>query len=206
MKKENTFFKKLVAVVGKKATKVLGIVVAILLVLLAVRIFLYNDTPTVDVNTMYTTLTKASELTTAKLNFEGFCTYEDTGVPILNRSDFFMTFSATARVGIDLNGVKIEPNHEQKVILLRVPSATVQGVTVDKESIKLFNEKFALFNTNEKEDMIEAEKQAEKKAEEQVATFGVLEYADQQAESLLTGLLGTALPDGYEFRVERIDV
>ena len=201
MKKENTFFKKLVAVLEKKATKFLMIAVAVVLALVVVRLFLYNDTPQVDVDAMYTTLTQASELTTAKLNFEGFCTYEDTGVPILNRSDFFMTFSATARVGIDLSKVSVEPDHVRKVIVLTVPPAEVQGVVVDKESIELFNEKFALFNTNEKEDMLEAEKQAEKKAEEQVATFGVLEYADQQAESLLSGLLGSLLPKGYQFEV-----
>lgn len=74
---------------------------------------------------------------------------------------------------------------------------------VDASSIKYFNEEFALFNVNEKEDSNKAIAKAEKAAEKEIKNVGVLEMADAQAETLIKGLLKEAVPADYKWEIKR---
>ena len=85
-----------------------------------------------------------------------------------------------------------------------MPKASVQDVNVDTESIKYYNTKFALFNTNQKEDSNKAIALAKKEAEKEVLKLGVLEMANSQAKDLIKGIISDSVPDDYkiEFKVK----
>ena len=200
LKKVLSALSKIPAAIGKKATLVISGILVLSLFLLCVRVFWYKPTPTVDVDLLYTTLTGSSELTTAKLHLNGFAEYEDDGLPIISKASFLMTFSATADIGIKMEDVVIEADDINKIIWLTIPKAAVQDVDVERESIKFYSEKLALFNVNEKEDMLAAEQAAEQKAREQAETMGVIEFADQQAAAIIEGLLSQAIPSDYTFQ------
>lgn len=161
-----------------------------------------NNQPKADISMLTAELSKSSELTSAKLKYTGMVKYEDTGVKFINKSNFTMIYEATVRAGINVDEVKITADDESKIIYLTIPKAVVQDVNVDPESIQFVDEKFSMFNSDEKEDGKKAEQLAKDAAEKEAAEMGILELADEQSESLIKGILANAVPDGYEIKVK----
>ena len=181
---------------------VVGIVVAI--VLTAILVVSSGSGNKVDTTYISTQLEKASELITAKLHFTGMSEFQDEGTKFINKSDFTMVYEATANAGIDVKNVKIGADEENRVINITIPKATVISVKVNPASIRYFDEKFALFNNNQKEDSNKAIALAEEEAKKEVARMGVLEMADQQAEALIKGLVQDSIPRDYTIKIKRI--
>lgn len=194
-------------IVKKMFKSKVGTIVSLSVIGLTIVLFImainYNDKEKVDTEYLFTKLTKASELTTAKLEYTGFSEYKDKGIAILNRSDFLMVYTANARAGIDVKEVKITSDDLSKVIWITIPKAKILSVNVDPKNIKYYDEKFSLFNFNQKEDSDRAQALAEEEAKKELAKMGILKMADEQAETLIKGLLIDAIPKGYEIKVKK---
>lgn len=167
-----------------------------------VYIFLYNKEEKITSSYLGTKLTKVGELTTVKLNYTGFLEYHDKGIPVFNKSDFLMTYEANARVGIDLEEVEIEVDNPNKIVTLSIPKAEILDVKIDPNKINYYDTKFALFNVNEKEDGNKAQALAEEQAYKDLTEMGVLESANEQALTLIKGLLQNVVPSDYEYKVK----
>lgn len=200
MDKKQNFWKNII--VNKPIRKILLFLISIIVVAVGIRIFLYNDEEKITGEYLGTKLSKVGELTTVKLNYTGFLQYHDKGIPIFNRSDFLMTYETNARVGIDLEKVKPEVDDANKTVWLTIPKAEIQDVKIDTSTIKYYDSGFALFNVDEKEDGNRALELAEKDAKEELGKMGVLESADEQALTLIKGLLQNIVPTDYEFKVK----
>ena len=153
--------------------------------------------PEFTASTLYPTLELVGELTTAKLRFSGHKEYKDSGIPIFNKSDFLMVYSATLRAGIDIEKVEIDVNDLTKTITVTLPAAEIQEVKIEPESIKYYDEKFSLFNFDAKEDSDKAEKLAEEEAIIEAGKTGILEHADKHAETLIKNLFQDLIPEDY---------
>ena len=182
------------------------IVIVVAAIAIYIRFFSYKDEATLTNKMVLSTITKSSELTTAKLNFQGFAKYDDKGIPVLTKADFSMIYEATARIGIDLKKVKarvVDPKKDKKgVVWITLPKAEVQEVKIKPDSIEYFNEKVAIFNFDDKEDSDNAQALAEKEARKQAENMGVIEYADMNAKELIKGILSEVVPDNYEINFE----
>lgn len=194
-KKSKNFFKKL----SKKAKIVCGIVIIVLIAIFV--IFGINRKSTVDTAYLTELLTRSSELTTAKLTIKGLSEYHDEGVYLFNKSDFTLYYTTTIKAGINLENVKITTDSIKKKIYITIPKAEIFEAKVDTNDIKIFGSGFAIFNTNEKEDMAKAISLAEEDAKEYAKTTGILELANDQSEALIKGLLTNAIPSGYTLEV-----
>lgn len=199
-KQKQNFWKNIIA--NKRIREILLFLILIIVVAVGIRIFLYNDEEKITGEYLGTKLSKVGELTTVKLNYTGFLQYHDKGIPIFNRADFLMTYEANARVGIDLEKVKPEVDDANKTVWLTIPKAEIQDVKIDTSTIKYYDSGFALFNVDEKEDGNRALELAEKDAREELGKMGVLESADEQALTLIKGLLQNTVPTDYEFKVK----
>lgn len=198
--------KELVVEIFKnKISRIVSIVLIAAIVVTTVMLCLNNWKPKVDTTSLITTLQESSELTTAKLTFRGLAEYEDTGIKILNRADYKMLFRATARIGIDIKEVDIDKEPIGKSIIVRIPKAAVLDVKIHtgKDDIVFYDEDFALFNFNEKEDQNAMIELAEKSAMKEIEEMGSLKMADDQAATLVKGILANAIPDGYEIVVKQ---
>lgn len=165
----------------------------------------YNYTPKTDTTSLNKLLLEASDLTTAKLKITNMTEYKDKGIKILNRSDFIMVYEATVWAGIDVQNIKIIPDDVKKVIRINIPKAKIQDAKVDSATIKYFDEHFALFNVNEKEDANKAVELAEKSVKEEAVNTGILELADKQSATLIEGLLSKGIPDGYKIEAKVVE-
>lgn len=197
-------FKDLVnKILKSKVGRIVCVAILVIIVVSIIILCTYNKEQEVDTNYIVATLEEASELTTAKLKYTGFTKFEDTGIAIINKSDFLMVYKATARAGIDVKNVEVKPNNITKKIIVTIPKAEILEVKVDPKSIKYYDEKFALFNINSKEDANKAQALAEEEAKKELAGMGILKMADDQAEALVKGLLQDTIPEGYELEIHK---
>lgn len=165
------------------------IIIVVLSSILFVQCSLSNDEATISASYISGKLEEASELTTAKLTYTGVADYTDEGIPVISQGDFTMVYNATVRAGIDVKKVKTNINNQMRTVTITIPDAEILDVKVDPKSIRYYDEAFAIFNTDEKEDANKAQTMAEEDAIEHVAECGILELADQQAETLIKGIL-----------------
>lgn len=186
-----------------KVGRIICIVVLSIIALLIIGVLIYNKNQSVDTRYIIATLEEASELTTAKLTYTGFSEFKDDGIAIINRSDFLMVYTAVARAGIDVKDVDVSSSKITKEIIITIPKAKILDVKVNAETIKYYDEGFALFNVNSKEDANKAQKLAEEKAKDELAKMGILKMADDQSETLIKGLIQDIIPKGYELKIQK---
>ena len=186
-----------------KVGRIICVAVLGVIILSIVMVLNYNNKHEVDTEYLMAKLQKSSELTTAKLEYTGFTKFKDKGIIILNRSDFLMVYTATARAGIDIKNVKVDADKIVKTIWITIPKAEILDVNVDPKTITYYDEKFALFNVDQKEDSDRAQALAEDEAKKELAKMGILKMADDQAETLIKGLLQGSIPEGYEIKVKK---
>jgi len=189
----------------KKAKIIASIIVIIIIVGIASFPFLNNSKAKVDTTLLINKLEESSELTTVKLNYKGFAKYEDEGVVLLNRANFSMLYKATARIGVDVKKVSVKADDVRRIVYVTIPKAEVQDVKVDASSIEYFDESFAIFNVNEKEDGNKAIALAEEAAKKEIHEMGGLQMADAQAATLVKGILANAIPDDYTIEVKEAE-
>lgn len=185
---------------AKIKSKLIAILLGIIAVLvIAILIMLMGTKKHTAVSSSFISgkLQEASELTTAKLTYTGVAQYTDEGIPVINSADFTMVYNATIRAGIDAKKVETDVNEKAKTITIKIPDAEILDVKIDPNSIQYFDQKFSLFNTNEKEDANKAQALAEEDAKNNCAECGILELADQQAETLIKGVLEGFIDDYY---------
>ena len=187
---------------NKVVTKGVLLLVLVLIIAIVIRLFFYNDKEEITSSYLGTQLSKVGELKTVKLKYDVIAEYKDKGITFVTKSDFVMKYKAEARVGIDLEKVKTKVDNQNKVVWLTIPKAEIQDVHVNTSDIKYYDEKFSLFNVDEKEDGNKAIELAEKEAKTALEQMGVLESADEQAFTLIKGLLHNAVPSDYEFKLK----
>lgn len=188
----------------KEIINKIGNISLIILIILIIVQFTGNMTnKNVSDQYIMNKLEKSSELTTAKLKYTGYYHFKDDGIVILNRSDFLMVYNATGRAGIEMKKVKVNTNKLTKTIEIKIPKARVLGIDIDKK--QYYDEKFALFNVDPKEDSDRATAKAKENAEKVLAKSGILKMADDQAETLIKGLLQDTIPKDYKIEVKTIN-
>ena len=190
-------------ILKNKIGRILSIILVAIIALGVVAVCLREPKHSLDMSSIIAKLEKSSELTTAKLTYTGMSEFKDSGITFINKADFIMVFEATARAGIDVKEVKVEADDTNRIVQITLPKAKVLDVKVNMDSIKYFNEKFALFNVDPKEDANKANALAEEAAKKEVAEMGILEMADQQAEALITGLIQDAVPKDYVIKIKK---
>ena len=203
VKKENNKIKDLLKKMIKTKVGLITLISLVVVIALATVLMITSaKKENVDSDLLIATIKKSSELTTSKITFKGIVQFKDKGIVILNKSDFLMQYTAEASVGIDLDKVEITANNITKKINITIPKAKVLSIKVDPKKIKYYDEKFSLFNFNQKEDANKAQELAEKEAKKEIEKLGVIESANDQASALILGLIHNLIPNDYSTEVK----
>ncbi|MBQ3988606.1 MAG: DUF4230 domain-containing protein [Ruminococcus sp.] len=183
---------------------VIGIIVAIVLTWFNMeRKKLINGfmsaEPSLSVETITAKIEAASDLVTSKVTLKGVAEFSDGGWWFFNKGDFVLVYTSEVKAGIDVKKVDLTVDDGQKIVYIYVPKAEILSVKILPESIKYYNESFALLNFDKKEDANRAQKMAEEVAEKDALGAGVLEAANTQSEILIRGILEEVVGN-YEMR------
>lgn len=167
--------------------RTISIVVVAIAVIFVVHAFTKDEEPEITSTFISEKLEAASELTSAKLTYNGLASYSEGDIPLINKKSFKMIYRAEVDAGIDLSEVDIKVTDSK--VRLTLPEAEVLNITVDPNSLEFYDERFALFNWEDRKDTVEALK----KAEEDVLKKGNIDElktkAREQTEVILKGLL-----------------
>ena len=127
-------------------------------------------------------LESVSELTTEKIIYQGYIRYEEGDIPFLTKKSYSMTYTAEIEAGIDVSEIEVTEKDDK--------------VYVDPDSIEFYDESYAIFNWESKEDGVDAVSNAEADAKENASIDTLKEEADKHAKDLIEGLLSDAIGDG----------
>jgi hypothetical protein len=119
--------------------------------------------------------------------------YTDGKVPFLTKKAFSMIYRAEVKAGVELSETDIQIT--DTTVELTLPEVEVFSIEVDSNSIQFYDEKSALFNWTDKEDVVKAVKKAEEDVENKADIEGLVKEAKEQNESLLKGLFEGAIGD-----------
>lgn len=162
--------------------------------------------PEISTSAISTQLSKLSDLTTAKLQYRGLIRYSQGEIPILTKKEFTMIYDATLKAGIDLS--KAEISIDEDTIKVLIPKAALLDIIIDPDTLEFYDEKYALFNFQDREDTVEALQNAKEDAKERIDTEDLLDTANQQAKMLIENLLAPMAQQGektYDITVEFLD-
>ncbi len=163
--------------------------------LICFKIMSADKKPKVTAVTVSEKLEEVSELTTEKTIYKGYIHYEEGEIPFINKKSYTMTYTAEIEAGIDVSAIKVSQIGDG-VVVVKLPDSDIRGVYVDPASIEFYDESFALFNWDSKEDGVEAISMAETDAMEQTDTEALKSSADNHAKELIYNLFKEAIEDG----------
>lgn len=137
---------------------------------------------------------KSDELTTIIIEARGNSPYNDKGLPILNKGSFSASYIAEVRVGINLSKVRVKRvDNVKKRIYVSIPKSKIQSVKIDPKTIKFSKKRFALFNFDQREDVIRFEKNLEKQLMKNPRKKDY-KKADKQAKVMIRGIITSGAP------------
>ena len=168
------------------------LIIAIVVIFVTYRLT-KKDEPEITNTFISEKLEAVSELTTAKLTYTGLVRYTEGNIPFLTKKEFNMLYRAGVRAGIDLSQANIDVTDSD--VKLTLPKAEIQEISVDADSIQFYDESFALFNGEKREDTLEALKVAEEDVRENGNMEELMAEAQEQTEILLTGFLDELIGD-----------
>lgn len=155
---------------------------------------IYKDTQP-EITTAYISgkINGASELTTAEMLYSGLIIYSEGEIPLLTKKGFSMRYTANIRAGIDFSeiGIKIT---DSKVVV-KVPEASIQSIDVEPDSIEFYDERYALFNWTDKNDVVDAISISKEDATAHADVEELLKRAYRQTGNVIKNILEGSVGD-----------
>jgi hypothetical protein len=148
---------------------------------------------TININYINKKLVNISELSTAEMTYNGLLTVTEGKIPFITKKGFSMIYRASVKAGIDASLIETILTDDEVIIML--PSAEIQMSWVDPDSIRFYDEKHAIFNWSDKDDVTGAISAAESDVNENSDTKSLLDRASEQAEFIVRGLLEGSVED-----------
>lgn len=142
---------------------------------------------TVTEATISARLAEIGELSTEKYTYTGLYKLTQGEIPLITQKGFSMVYTANFKAGIKVKDVKVKV--EQDKVTVTLPAAKILSAAIDPSSIKFYDQKAALFNWSQKEDVTKAEKAALKRAQAAAIKAGILTSAQKSAKKLVKQLL-----------------
>ena len=112
-----------------------------------------------------------------------------------------MTYSAEAIFGVSLEDPDVSINRISKKVTIKLPEVKLLSVDIDDNEIKYYDEKFAPFNFDDKEDAGKAKAEAEFDARKDLENDYNLKFAEDTAKNIVKGLL-EIVPSEYKVEVK----
>lgn len=175
--------------IGKKSVKLI-IVSCIMVMLLGITVYVVSNTTQKNKTQIISQATlqkviNVSELSTYEAVYNGVAKVMNVDNP--ERVDYYVSYEAKVKAGIDFEDVDIQVNDEQKIITVVIPQIEIKDVNVDIASLDYIFE-------NKKANTATVSEQAYKKCIEDVtkessAEKDIYDLAGKNAENIIEALI-----------------
>lgn len=179
---------------------ILSVVLAAVCALLGAKIVQTSAQPSIDETVVTKQLKACSDLATSKMMYRGLVTYTSGNIELWNKKSFQMIYDAEIKAGVDMSEADVSMNG--KMIEISLPKATIQDVSIDPDSVKIYDQKFSLLNWSDRSDTSKAMSEAKADAREAAEKSDMAGHADTQARAIVKQMFAVIDgQDGYEVDV-----
>lgn len=165
----------------------------------------------VEVEKVYTSqiiqegLNDLSFLVTSEYYFTEVMVYDSEhqvfGINIpFTKSSYLASYDGIVTAGVDFSQISVTKDDDSRSIVIRMPEAEIQNVTIDNDSLRVFSEKEGLGNPIKLETFNDSVKELKTTALDRAKENGVLERAQTTAQSIVKNFLASLI-DLREFTV-----
>lgn len=144
-------------------------------------------------------LENMSELATSKMLFRGIVRYEEGAIKYITKKGFTVIYDATVKAGVELEDAKVDV--KGKNINIDLPMAQILDIDIDSDSLQFYDEQKAIFNWQDKEDLIEVMKYIEKDVLEKVDKTDLKDVATNQTKLVLEGFLSPFTEEKEPYKI-----
>lgn len=187
---KNSKFEKVVEKAKNKKISLFTVIVAIVAIAL-LSFFAYTQLAkkpgkqeTVTVSTLEKVV-KTSTLSTYETVYNGVSVVMNEQNP--DKVDYYVAYESTVKAGLDFNKIEITKNEEEKEIVIKLPQIALQ-----EPNVRIENQDIIVVNKRLSQDALSAkafQKSIDDVKEEARNQKAIYEFAKQNAEKLLNGLI-----------------
>ena len=106
-------------------------------------------------------------------------------------SSYLASYDGVVTAGIDFSDITVEKSADGSVLRIQLPAAQIQNVDIDPNSFELYSEKVGFANPISVEDFNSSLTALEDTAREKAVSRGVLERADENAQTVVRNFVGS---------------
>lgn len=189
---------KIISDYKTKLILILSIITVISLIavgILTVMFFKSKREPVVTFSssTISERISKISELAVNKIEYRDIVKYESGEIPVLTKKSCTMIYAAEVKMGIDFKDIVIEVNDNS--INVTLPEAKILDIIIDENSLEFYDEKFAVFNWQDRYDTVELLKYAKENIRQKAVESNALNNAKSDARKLIRSVLEPMVED-----------
>lgn len=141
----------------------------------------------IDVAYIGNKLETISELTTAKMTYNGVVHYKDEGkIAFFDKKEFYMLYRVSIKAGFDLSKADIQVT--EQTVQITLPAPEIYEPVVYEDAFQFLDKSYGLFAHEDMDDLTEVIKMAKEDALAQPETENMKETAREQAVILIRGL------------------
>ena len=184
---------------GKRRGKKKGAAIALIIVVAIVASYfmgsmgVFKEKKKVTGREIESSIKESAQLTTAYMEYKGLLRVSEGQIPFITKKGFAMVYTAKIDAGTDLDKVKVKLSDHS--VTVTVPDAQVQSIKVDPKSVEFYDEKLALFNWTEKQDITKACQDAERDAEKSADIDSLLAKSNSRTEKIITDVVKKLVPE-----------
>lgn len=158
--------------------------------------------PTITLDIINAELKGIGELATMEYMYTNAAKFSDAkklikwDIPFTEKN-FILKWDGVIKAGIEVDQITTDLNKSTGVLIVRIPKAKILSHDPDRESAEVLDEKDGLFNPVKLDDQLKFDAAIEKEMEARAIENGLLEKAQENAETVITSLLNS-IPDFAE--------
>jgi len=158
----------------------------------------------VNLSVIHTELRAIGELATVEYMYTNAGKYSDPkqlfgyDIPFTTKS-FIAKWDGVIKAGVDVTRISVEPDEEEKKLVVYLPQAEILSHEIDSESIETLDESDGLFNPVRVEDVRKFDAVSKDSMEQRAIDKGLLEGALERTQEIISGLLNAnpAIRENY---------
>ena len=198
-------FKKFLGKIPRKYKFILMITIVVILSIVVIGVGSAikqnqreNTEPQVSVSATLEKIVKTSDLSTFEAVYNGIAKVMNEKKP--EKEDFYVSYEAKVKAGIDVEQIKISPKKEEKIIYITLPEIKLGEPTVDISSLDYIFE-----NDKANTETVSVKAYAaciEDVVEESKKETAILELAEENAKNIIKALVVPfATQDGIQYDI-----
>ena len=110
--------------------------------------------------------------------------------------NYIYSMDGVVKAGLDFSLIALNEDAAARTLTVSMPPAKLLSVVPDRDSFQVYYEGKNMFNDLHLEETNEAEKAAEAESREKAVAYGILEHAQDNAETLVRAMLEPVYPAG----------